>query len=85
MSRSRGFGSRLLHLAQRFLKAQNISRLFSGVDLSQPYAMAAHNSWGFRKVAQQDWEESGLATYSQGDVCYMVLDLDRNDMEVTQM
>lgn len=85
VSRSRGFGSRLLHLAQRFLKAQNISRLFSGVDLSQPYAMAAHNSWGFRKVAQQDWEESGLATYSQGDVCYMVLDLDRNDMEVTQM
>eukprot|EP00435_Cladocopium_sp_Y103_P011415 s1202_g3.t1 len=81
VSRSRGFGSRLLHLAQRFLKAQNISRLFSGVDLSQPYAMAAHNSWGFRRVTQQDWEEAGLATYSQGDVCYMVLDLDRSDME----
>eukprot|EP00438_Fugacium_kawagutii_P035696 Skav234655 [mRNA] locus=scaffold1131:208398:212016:- [translate_table: standard] len=43
----------LLHLAKRFLKAQNIPRLFSGVDLSRPYAMAAHHSWGFKEATPQ--------------------------------
>ncbi|CAK9080947.1 Hypothetical protein SCF082_LOCUS38947 [Durusdinium trenchii] len=76
VSRARGLGTRLLRLAQRFLKEQNISRLYSGVDLSRPYAMAAHHRWGFRKVTQQAWAEAGLATYNQGDVCYMVLDMD---------
>ena len=76
VSKSRGAGSRLLFLAKRFLRSQNIFRLYSGVDLSRPYAMAAHGSWGFKVITQQEWAEAGLYSYSQGDVCYMLLDLE---------
>eukprot|EP00913_Durusdinium_trenchii_P005715 g5332.t2 len=60
------------------LKSEMVSAYTApvGVDLSRPYAMAAHHRWGFRKVTQQAWAEAGLATYNQGDVCYMVLDMD---------
>lgn len=32
-------------------------------------------------VSRQEWAEAALATYSQGDVCYMVLEMDPEPTE----
>jgi len=74
-SRRSGAGAALLRLATRFLQAQQITRLYSGVDLSRPNAFEAHRRWGFRVVEEQEWAHAGLAFYRQGDVRYMLLDL----------
>ncbi|CAE7425072.1 unnamed protein product [Symbiodinium sp. CCMP2592] len=74
-SRRSGAGAALLRLATRFLQAQQIDRLYSGVDLSRPNAFEAHRRWGFRVVEEQEWAHAGLAFYRQGDVRYMLLDL----------
>lgn len=74
-SRSRGAGSELVVLAQRFLAGHGIRRLFSGADLSRPLALKAHKSWSFEAVEREEWGKAGLAFYGRGDVHYMVLDL----------
>lgn len=75
VSQVRGAGSMLLRFARRFLQVQQITRLYSGVDLSRPLALSAHLQWGFRTVEKENWAQAGLAFYSGGDVLYMMLDL----------
>eukprot|EP00929_Paragymnodinium_shiwhaense_P112584 TRINITY_DN80830_c0_g1_i1.p1 TRINITY_DN80830_c0_g1~~TRINITY_DN80830_c0_g1_i1.p1 ORF type:complete len:435 (-),score=81.06 TRINITY_DN80830_c0_g1_i1:40-1344(-) len=71
-SRKRGAAFALLQRAAQLIGKDGITRLFSGCDLSRPGALEAHVRWGFRPVTRQVWEGAGLATYTNGDVCYMM-------------
>lgn len=75
VSRSRGAGTQLLDYTKRFLVSQEISKFFSGADLSRPKARDAHQRWGFREVDHDEWAQAGLKFYSGGDVLYMLFEV----------
>eukprot|EP00930_Biecheleria_cincta_P090174 TRINITY_DN79515_c0_g1_i1.p1 TRINITY_DN79515_c0_g1~~TRINITY_DN79515_c0_g1_i1.p1 ORF type:complete len:362 (-),score=42.76 TRINITY_DN79515_c0_g1_i1:48-1133(-) len=81
VSKHKGAGYRLLRSAICFLRSQHITHLFSGADLSRPQSLAAHLRWGFTPIEKDAWANAGLASYEQGDVNYMVLDLCRLDVK----
>lgn len=75
-SKARGAGTVILSCMRDYLGSQRIPILYSGVDLSRPYALAAHRRWGFSQIQEEEWARAGLAFYGEGDVLYMRLHLD---------